>query len=151
MDARFGTASSIADYGSGFSLTMSGAGGELILSGSDMYTGGTSVTAGMLEVTTAAALPDGTSLTIGAAARSSSIRAGRRGAICVVRSRGHARAGARDLCPLRVAAIILAVYAWRRRDQTTTKGIPDTRETGLGIEDADRRALVLSGTMDLLS
>jgi autotransporter-associated beta strand protein len=45
---------------------MSGKGGTLILSGSDSYTGGTIVEAGTLEVTTAAALPTGTSLTVGA-------------------------------------------------------------------------------------
>jgi autotransporter-associated beta strand protein len=65
----FGTASSITDNGAGYSLTMSGTGGTLILSGSDTYTGGTFVTAGRLEVTTAAALPEGSSLTIGANAR----------------------------------------------------------------------------------
>ena len=42
----FGSASNIA--GNGKSLTMSGAGGTLILSGSDSYSGGTSVTAGTL-------------------------------------------------------------------------------------------------------
>jgi autotransporter-associated beta strand protein len=63
----FGTAGSIAQSGSGScSLTMSGAGGKLILSGSNDYTGGTIVTAGTLEVTAADALPSGTSLTVGA-------------------------------------------------------------------------------------
>jgi fibronectin-binding autotransporter adhesin len=62
----FGTASSITDNGSGFSLTMDAVTGTLILSGSDNYTGGTFVTAGTLEVTAAAALPEGSSLTIGA-------------------------------------------------------------------------------------
>jgi autotransporter-associated beta strand protein len=62
----FGTASSITDNGAGYSLTMSGSGGTLILSGSDSYTGCTVVEAGTLEVTTAAALPSGTSLTVGA-------------------------------------------------------------------------------------
>jgi autotransporter-associated beta strand protein len=62
----FGTAASITDNGAGYSLTMNGAGGTLILSGSDTYTGGTIVEAGTLEITTAAALPTGTSLTVGA-------------------------------------------------------------------------------------
>jgi len=62
----FGTASSITDNGAGYSLTMSGTGGTLILSGSDTYTGGTFVEAGTLETTTAAALPTGMSLAIGA-------------------------------------------------------------------------------------
>jgi autotransporter-associated beta strand protein len=47
------------------SLTKIGA-GELVLSGIDTYTGGTFVTAGVLEVTNPAALPDGASLTDGA-------------------------------------------------------------------------------------
>ena len=42
--------------------------GTLILSGSDTYSGGTSVDAGTLEVLSASALPKGTSLTVGAAA-----------------------------------------------------------------------------------
>ena len=62
----FGTASSITDNGEAFSLTMSGSGGMLIISGSDSYSGGTFVTAGTLEVTNPGALPDETSLTIGA-------------------------------------------------------------------------------------
>ena len=62
----FGTASSITDNGEAFSLTMSGSGGMLIISGSDSYSGGTFVTAGTLEVTNPSALPDETSLTIGA-------------------------------------------------------------------------------------
>jgi len=62
----FGTASSITQSGTGsYSLTMSGAGGKLILSGSDNYSGDTIVTAGTLEVTNATALPGGTSLTVG--------------------------------------------------------------------------------------
>jgi autotransporter-associated beta strand protein len=44
--------------------------GALVLSGIDTYTGGTFVTAGLLEVTNPAALPDGTSLTVGANAAS---------------------------------------------------------------------------------
>ncbi|MGA2253351.1 MAG: autotransporter-associated beta strand repeat-containing protein [Thermoguttaceae bacterium] len=40
--------------------------GELILSGSDSYTGGTTVNAGTLVAAYAYALPDGTSLTVGA-------------------------------------------------------------------------------------
>ena len=50
---------------SGFSVTLNGA-GTLILSGSDSYTGGTNVDDGTLYVTDSGALPDGTSLTVGA-------------------------------------------------------------------------------------
>lgn len=53
--------------GEAASLTLSG-GGQLILSGSNIYGGGTVVNAGMLYVTNSAALPSGTSLTVGAGA-----------------------------------------------------------------------------------
>jgi autotransporter-associated beta strand protein len=67
----FGPSSSITQNFLGdYSLTMSGRGGTLILSGSDSYHGGTFVTAGVLDVTNPAALPDGSSLTIGANASS---------------------------------------------------------------------------------
>ena len=46
-------------------LTKAGS-GDLILSGSDSYTGGTIVNAGILYVTNSNALPDGTGLTVGA-------------------------------------------------------------------------------------
>ncbi len=46
------------------SLTKTGA-GNLVLSGSDSYTGGTNVDAGTLYVTNSSALPDGTNLTVG--------------------------------------------------------------------------------------
>ncbi len=62
----FGTAGSITDNGEDLSLTMNAVTGTLILSGSDNYTGGTTVTAGILEVTNSHAIPDGTSLTVGA-------------------------------------------------------------------------------------
>jgi len=54
-----GTISGIGD------LSKIGA-GTLVLSGSDTYTGSTTVAAGALVVTTAAALPSGTSLTVNA-------------------------------------------------------------------------------------
>jgi autotransporter-associated beta strand protein len=66
----FGTASSITDNGDNFSLTMIASNGTLILSGSDNYTGGTNVGAGIVEMTNADALPAGSSLTIGANASS---------------------------------------------------------------------------------
>jgi len=47
-------------------LTMSGAGGKLILSGTGLYNGGTIVNAGILAVTSSTALPDNQSLTVGA-------------------------------------------------------------------------------------
>ena len=63
----FGNSSSIAGN---YSLTMDGAHGTLILSGSDNYTGGTVVEAGKLLVTGVEALQEGTSLTVGANASS---------------------------------------------------------------------------------
>ena len=41
-----------------YGLTMSGAGGKLVLGGTDSYTGPTTVTAGKLYVTSSTALPD---------------------------------------------------------------------------------------------
>jgi autotransporter-associated beta strand protein len=56
--------------GSGKSLTMSANNGTLILSGTDSYSGGTTVSAGTLEFLESSALPSGTSLTVGAGAAS---------------------------------------------------------------------------------
>ena len=55
----------ISDGGLGMSLTLDG-GGELILSGSNSYGGGTLVDDGALVVTSSGALPAGTGLTVGA-------------------------------------------------------------------------------------
>ncbi len=57
-------AAAISESGGSCSLTLSG-GGELILSGSNSYTGGTTVDAGVLIVTNNEALADGSSLTVG--------------------------------------------------------------------------------------
>ena len=54
----FGTGGSIA--GIGKSLTMSGSGGTLILSGTGDYTGGTTVSAGTLIAASETAIDDGT-------------------------------------------------------------------------------------------
>jgi autotransporter-associated beta strand protein len=63
----FGTAGGISQTGTGsYSLTMSGTGGKLILSGTDTFTGGTIVTAGTVVVTSAATLANGSNLTVGA-------------------------------------------------------------------------------------
>ena len=60
-----GSSSSITDNGNHYGLTLDGP-GTLILGGADTYSGGTFVDAGTLEVTAAAALPAGASLTVGA-------------------------------------------------------------------------------------
>jgi len=56
----------ISDYGGKFSLTMNGAGGRLVLSGSNTHSGGTTINAGTLVATSTYALPGGTNLTVGA-------------------------------------------------------------------------------------
>ena len=61
----FGCSSSITETGGSRSLTMRGAGGTLILSGADDYTGGTIVTAGTLILASSTALAEGTGLTVG--------------------------------------------------------------------------------------
>jgi autotransporter-associated beta strand protein len=61
-----GTSGSIA--GSGKSLTMSGSGGTLVLSGTDTYSGGTIVTAGTLIAASENAIANGTNLTVGTGA-----------------------------------------------------------------------------------
>lgn len=62
-------AGDISDGTAAHGIAMDGP-GTLILSGSDSYTGGTTVDAGTLIAASAAALPDGTSLTVGADAAS---------------------------------------------------------------------------------
>ena len=62
----FGDSSSITDNGSQYSLTMSGTGGTVILSGINNYGGGTNVNAGTLIVTSPTALLDGSALSVGA-------------------------------------------------------------------------------------
>ena len=63
----FGSANSITDNGGGFSLTMSGSGGMLVLGGANSYTGGTNVSAGTLVATSVYSLPIGSRLSISAA------------------------------------------------------------------------------------
>jgi len=55
----FGTASSITDNGGGYSVTMSGSCGTLIISGSNTYTGGTFINGGIVSLANSAALPVG--------------------------------------------------------------------------------------------
>jgi len=56
----FGTASSITDNGNQCTLTLAGASGTLILSGSNSYTGGTTVSAGLLCINNPSAIGAGT-------------------------------------------------------------------------------------------
>jgi len=64
----FGNSGSITDNGGGYSLTMNGAGGTLILSGSNTYTGGTTVGAGVLTFLNRAAQPASGKTTVTAGA-----------------------------------------------------------------------------------
>ena len=61
----FGTAGGITESGGSRTLSLNAANGTLVLGGSNGYTGGTVVEAGTLIATTNAAVPDGTSLTVG--------------------------------------------------------------------------------------
>ena len=98
--------------------------GTLILSGSDSYTGGTNVTAGTLEITNAAALPSGTSLTIGARGTSvfdpTMTADPLRGCPAVVGAASSAAAVSEPstLALLAVGALGLAGGAWKRYRQT---------------------------------
>jgi autotransporter-associated beta strand protein len=66
-----GISGNIADDGNGRSLVLTGDGsGELILSGNNSYTGGTSVLAGTLVAAAPSALPSGSSLSVGQGASS---------------------------------------------------------------------------------
>ena len=60
-------AASARSRGGSAALTLSG-NGELILSGTDSYSGGTTVGGGTLDVLDSAALPDGSALTVGSGA-----------------------------------------------------------------------------------
>jgi len=105
----FGNSSSISGSSS---LTMSGTRGTLILSGTDTYSGGTNVNAGMLIVTSSTALPSGTSLTVGAG-----------GTFIFDPSLAGAPAAASSIATvpepgtliLRVAGLFVGFGVWRRR------------------------------------
>ena len=112
----FGSASSITDDGDGYSLTMSGTGGMLILSGSDSYTGGTFVEAGTLVATNSEALPDGSSLTIGANATSVFGPTGTAAALAASPAGSVAPVPEPDTLVLLLAgAMLAALAAWRQR------------------------------------
>jgi len=94
------------------SVTKLGA-GTMVLSGSNSYTGGTIVTAGLLEVTNPAALPDDTSLTVGADAPS----------VFGASATPAAVPEPSTSALLGIGAIGLIVYACRRRTpRKSTKG-----------------------------
>ena len=61
-------AGNIGQSGGGWGITKTGS-GTLVLSGANTYSGGTTVLAGVLQVTSSDALPAGGSLTVGAGGR----------------------------------------------------------------------------------
>jgi autotransporter-associated beta strand protein len=85
--------------------------GTLVLSGANSYIGGTTVSDGRLLVTASAALPDGTSLTVGGAAAFTA---------AVVPAAASATSAATvpepgTLVLLSVAGLVAVAVAWRRR------------------------------------
>ena len=90
-------------------LTMDGS-GLLILSGDNTYTGGTNVESGVLEFTSADAIPEGTSLTVGQAA-SSIFEAPASAGPLIAGANAIPEPGTLTL--LGVCAIGLLAYAWR--------------------------------------
>jgi len=110
-----GLSGNLSDGGLAESLTLAG-GGELILSGNNTYTGRTNVTAGTLIITSNTALPDGTSLTVGA--DGTFIFDPSPGASSVAVSPGVvAVPEPSTLVLLGVGAIGWLGYGWRRRRQ----------------------------------
>jgi fibronectin-binding autotransporter adhesin len=106
----------IADDGLGRSLTLGGDGsGQLVLSGTDMYTGGTVVNAGTLIVDSPAALADGSSLTVGQGA--SAIFAPAAGPSLAAAPGGVAAVPEPGTAALALAGLFVGFGAWRRRAQ----------------------------------
>ena len=94
--------------------------GDLILSGSNSYTGGTIVESGTLYVTKSSALAEGTSLTVGAEAMSlfdQSAEATMANSQTFTASHGAAAAVPEPgtLALLSVAGLVAAAAAWRRK------------------------------------
>jgi len=116
-----GNSSSVTDNGNQLSLTMSASNRTLILSGSDSYTGGTTVNAGTLIAASEFALPGGTSLTIGTGGTfvfdPSVAAAPATGAIAVVPEPP-------TLALLGAGGLGLLGYTWRRRRQMAVMTTP---------------------------
>ncbi len=117
-----GISGNVSDDGDQRSLTLAGDGsGQLILSGSNNYGGGTTVGAGTLIVNNSAALPDGSSLTVGAGG-TFIFDPSMAGAPAVALDSLPVSPGAGAAVPepgiltlLGVAGIIASVATWRRR------------------------------------
>ena len=118
--------------GEAASLTLSG-GGQLILSGSNLYGGGTVVNAGTLYVTNSAALPDGTSLTVGAGGTFVFEPSVAAAPIAAFTAGGHGSTRTLHFRPSRAGCPRPVSPAWRRR--RAAKGITNSvpaRRTGRG-------------------
>jgi len=89
-------------------------GGELIFSGSNDYTGGTTVNAGTLYVTNSAALPSGTSLTVRAGGTSDFEPAAADAPIAASPLAVTTVPKPSTIAILGAGALGLLVYAWRR-------------------------------------
>ena len=96
------------------SLVLNASGGELILSGSDSFGGGTYVDAGMLIVNNSAALLDGSSLTVGAGA-ASIFDASATLAALTAPQEAVAVPEPGTLALSSVAGLVAAAAAWRKR------------------------------------
>ena len=120
----FGNSSSIAG---GYSLSMNLTGGALILSGAETYTGGTNVNAGTLVVKNNTALPDGTSVTVGAGGTfifdPSAAVTSSPSLVAVPEPSTTVLSGIGTIASLR--------WVWRRKKQSALESQPKT-ETGLG-------------------
>jgi autotransporter-associated beta strand protein len=111
--------SSIVQTGGNRSLTMSGIGGTLILSGSDAYRGGTNVTGGTLILASDAALPFDSKLTVGAGGTlifDPSVAAASQEAL-LTGAQVATPAPEPGTLALLIAALVGGLGVWRRRKQ----------------------------------
>lgn len=107
-------AGGISESGGSYLVSLSG-GGELILSGSNSYRGGTNVNAGTLYVTDSAALPVGTSLMVGPGAKLVFDSSATAATIADSAPAVTVAPEPSTIALLGTSAIGLIGYAWRRR------------------------------------
>jgi autotransporter-associated beta strand protein len=113
---EFSSSSSITETNGSHSLTMNGAGGRLILSGSDTYTGGTMVTGGTLILASNTAIADGTSLTVdGSVLIFNPLTAGASPVTLLQDTQGASPVPEPGTLALLIAGLTLGLCAWWRR------------------------------------